>query len=570
MSLRDVLNGSTSLTHHRSISHESPIKSGSNEGLSLSEQELTVQKWSIFWRTTILSALGKTMYPYCRHLRMLDLRDLGYLLEDDKFRGKISKHFFSDDLARFHFAVNTPGKRQVARLDRNKIVFAIGDEITQHAPLLEALSEPSLLDTLSTALLTWAPRLSHLRSLDLFDGKALAHETLRNLLHAHCPNLERLKIYRSSSIEADHALATFISGMPEDRLVHFENIGDCGIGAETCLALNTHGKSLIEMKLSLGEEGILALGLLQECTTLHTLSISAERTSVDLKATQNDVYLQIVEWLKQCKNLKDVSFHNIASAPDLIVPVLLNQKVELEELDINANREEAMYAVKDHHDFHEALSHQRTLRRLHLRADPENITRDDIEKFMNALCSLKGLQELKLTRISDYFSDEHISLLGQHMPDLEELYIGGYGVSNNCFPAIAKLTKLKQVTFSGITNFTTNGIMNFVEQLGPGNSGFSLSVDNADPDSAISPEEQDILREFIQVNLDGRFDYQLLRGVYAQRSHESRYADTSYRPKRARIRFRGFGLSCISGSAKLGMTWGHCRPPAALLIFPRT
>ena len=41
--------------------------------------------------------------------RYLDLRDLGHLLEDDRFRGQIAKHFFKDDLAEFHI-MQTPGK----------------------------------------------------------------------------------------------------------------------------------------------------------------------------------------------------------------------------------------------------------------------------------------------------------------------------------------------------------------------------------------------------------------------------------------------------------------------------
>ena len=501
------------LTLCYSVSHDLPF--GGSEGLSLAEQELNVQKWSILWRIIILSPLGKAMYPYCRHMRMLDLRDLNFLLDDDKFRGKISQYFFSGELARFHFVINTPGRKGAGRLDRNKILLAVGNEITQQAPLLEGLSEPTMLDTLSTALLDWAPRLSHLRRLELFDGKALADETVRNLLHAHCPNLDRLKIYRSSSIEPDHALAVFISGMPENKLAHFETIGDCGMGAETCLALNGHGKSLTQMKLALTEEGILALGLLQACTALDTLTLTAERTSVDLKATQNDVYLAIVEWLKSCTALKEVGFSNIISAPDLILPVLQNTNVKLEELDINAVKEDSMYVVKDHHDFHHALSQQPSLRRLRLRADPDPVTRDDIEQLMNALCSLKGLRELKLTRISDYFSDEHITLLCQHMPDLEEFYIGGYGVSDNVFPGVAELKSLKQATFSGITTFTSGGITDYIEQLSPGNAGLVLSVDNADPDSAISQEEQDLLRELIQVRVEGRFEYQLLRGTFS-------------------------------------------------------
>ena len=59
------------------------------EAESAPQQELLVQKWSIMWRSIILSARGGTLYPYCRYLRSLELRDLQYLLEDQKFRGKI-------------------------------------------------------------------------------------------------------------------------------------------------------------------------------------------------------------------------------------------------------------------------------------------------------------------------------------------------------------------------------------------------------------------------------------------------------------------------------------------------
>lgn len=501
------------LTAIESSCHESPVKGGGNEGLPLPVQELNVQKWSILWRTIILSALGKTAFPYCRYLRFLDLRDLGYLLEDDKFRGQIASHFFKDDLARFHFTIRGIGKARIVRLDRPKIIHAIADEITQHAPMLEAISEPTGLDVLSTALLTWAPRLGHLQRLDLFDGRAFADHQVRNLLHAHCPNLEMLKIYRSSSTEADNALATFIGGMPENKLTYFENHGDCGIGAETCLAMNSHSKSLKHLKLGLSEDGVLALGLLQGCTALRTLSVSSDRVSVDLKSAQNDTYLEIVEWLRNCISLKDVSFHNIISAPDLVTPVLLNKGVTLEELDINATKEDAMYVVKDHHDFHRALSEQPTLRRLHLRADPDTMARDDIDILMTSLCSLAGLRELRLTRITDYFTDEHISLLAQHLPDLEELTIGGYGISDAVFAAISTLTNLKAVTFSGVTTFTTEGITEYIDKLGPGNTGLVLSVDMADQDTAIMSDEQDLLRELIAAKVDGRFDYQLLRGM---------------------------------------------------------
>ena len=477
----------------------------------MAEQELTVQRWSILWRTITLSAFGKTIYPYCRYLRYLDLRDLGDLLDDDKFRGKISKHFFTGELAQFHFVLEIPIRVRTVRLDSKKIINGIGDVITQHAPLLEALSEPTNSNVLSNSLLQWTPRLTHLKSLDFWDGKALANEEIRNLLHAHCPNLSSLRLYSSTNEDADHILAAFISGMPDNSLTYFENISYCRIGAETCLALNSHGKSLRSLKLELEDDGILALALLQGCTSLEILSMSAPVTLVNLKETQHDVYLEIIEWLMNCTSLQDISFNNFVSAPDLLLPILLKKDIALQKLQIYAT-EGSMYIVKDHHDFHQALTQQTSLRTLLLRADPDPPTRDDLEILIDSFCSLEGLREMRLYRISDYFSDDHINTLATRLLSLEDLYIGGYGISDAVWPSLAKLENLKYITFSGVTTFTFDGIANFVDQLGEGNSGLALSVDNADPDVAISQEGQDLIRDLLAAKVDGRFEYTLLRG----------------------------------------------------------
>lgn len=443
---------------------------------------------------------------------MLDLRDLGHLLEDDKFKGNVSKQFFAGDLSRFHFTRTAPTRARMEILDRRKIIFAIGDEITQQSPLIQALSEPFESDILSTALLVWPPRLANLQRLEVFDGKVIADETVRNLLHAHCPNLDTIGVYRSQASEGDHALGSLISGMPENKLVKLESHGDCGIAAETCLALNNHGQSLREISLFLNQEGMLALGLLQGCTALDRIVIATDPSAVDLKATENDVYLEVVEWLKSCTGLRHLEFQNVLSAPDLILPVLEEGKIALEALTINA-KYDSRYLVKDHHDFHRALSRQTGLQKLRLQADPDPASRDDVETLMNTFCSLSNLNELTITSISDYFSDGQINMLTQHLPKLQELYIAGYGITDAVWSDMAKLKDLKNVTFSGVTAFTSGGIVNFVEQLGPGNAGLSLSVDMADPDSALTQEEQDLLRELFQVQFDGRFEYQLLRGM---------------------------------------------------------
>ena len=65
-----------------------------------------------------------------------------------------------------------------------------------------------------------------------------------------------------------------------------------------------------------------------------------------------------------------MTFSNIVSAPDLITPALVKKTLTLHDLDISA-KDDAMYVVKDHHDFHQALAEQTSLRNIQLCADAE-------------------------------------------------------------------------------------------------------------------------------------------------------------------------------------------------------
>ena len=58
---------------------------------NVAQLELFVQRWAIKWRSIALSTLNETSFPYYRYIRALDLRDLGNLLSDERFRGKIER-----------------------------------------------------------------------------------------------------------------------------------------------------------------------------------------------------------------------------------------------------------------------------------------------------------------------------------------------------------------------------------------------------------------------------------------------------------------------------------------------
>jgi hypothetical protein len=276
--------------------------------------------------------------------------------------------------------------------------------------------------------------------------------------------------------------------------------------------LNKHGKSLAVIKLYLTGDKLQALGCLRECTSVSTLAIEYSGPADDLKKNDNDLYLEVAEWLRNCNELRDISITNMVSAPDMILPILLTDSIQLNKLQINSN-EGLMYLVKDHQDFHQSLGQKQSLQELSLRADPEGLLGDPLAEVTNSICSLSNLRYLHLTRISDYFSNQHVKAFAQHLVNLEHIYIGGYGITDGVWDAMARLKNLKTLTFSGLTMFTAQGILSFVDQLSDGNQGLLLGVDNADADSPLTSEEQELVQEALTAKVNGSFAYQLLRGM---------------------------------------------------------
>jgi hypothetical protein len=74
--------------------HSAPVRGGGDDlyGLPLATKLLSIQRWSILWRSIIASALDATLFPYCRYIKNLDFRDLGNLLDEDQFRNKVYKY----------------------------------------------------------------------------------------------------------------------------------------------------------------------------------------------------------------------------------------------------------------------------------------------------------------------------------------------------------------------------------------------------------------------------------------------------------------------------------------------
>ncbi|KAF2006962.1 hypothetical protein P154DRAFT_421161, partial [Amniculicola lignicola CBS 123094] len=341
------------LTNLYKSHHRAPVRdAGGDETVSMATKQLMVQRWSILWRSIVASAFETTLFPYCRYIRALDLRDLGYLLEDEHFRGKITKHFFSAPLAKFQIMHPGPLRRSgrgFARLDFTSITDAIGEVVTQHTPMLEQISGPLL----SHALVRWAPRLPRLQALELWDGSPLEDQLVHASIYQHCPHFNSLSIFTWAAEERDHKFSEFIGTVRPQSLKNIETIRDIGASAETFLALNAHSKSLKDLKLCVSNDSLPHLSLLKGCTALEALKIEDTHGSMDLEKTQNDVFLEVIDWLLKCEDLRRLSFTKLLSAAPIVTPLLLQDRIKLRELEIDS------YVPKDCAVFHQALVNQR-------------------------------------------------------------------------------------------------------------------------------------------------------------------------------------------------------------------
>ncbi|KAF2687022.1 hypothetical protein K458DRAFT_385844 [Lentithecium fluviatile CBS 122367] len=492
------------LTHLYRAHHKAPVRGGGeDETVPQATKLLFVQKWSIMWKSLIASSLGATLFPYCRYIRMLDFRDLENLLDDDQFKVKISKQFFAGPLAPFYKAdtMKRANGRKYERLNIKAIIDAIGEAVTQHTPTLEMISG----QLNSSALIRWVPRLPRLQGLELWDGSALEDALVPACIHEHCPNFNSLMIFTWYGQDRDHKFSQFISAMRPNSLKAIYTISDVGAAAETFLALSSHGRSLTELRISVSNDSMPHLSLLAGCASLEALRIEDAHGTIVLEETQNDVFLETINWLRNCENLERLSFVQVLSASALVTPVLLEHKIHLRNLEIDS------YVLSNSRQFHQALVHQKdSLSFLSLSGDTDGMFRDDVDILVD---SVKQLTQLKVLRLllQEVFHEEHLMAIIANLSLLEELYVNGLELTDRILDFVGNLGNLRSATLAGISKFTIDGLLEFVSRLGPGNQGIRVMIDMADPDTMLPDEQVTLIRESLWEKADGTLDYTLWR-----------------------------------------------------------
>lgn len=306
--------------------------------------------------------------------------------------------------------------------------------------------------------------------------------------------------------DRDHKFAQFISTIRPNSLNAIYNINDIGAAAETFLALNAHSTSLKELRLCVSNDSIPRLSLLGGCTALEALRIEDVHGTITLEETQNDVFLETIDWLRKCEGLKRLSFTRFLSASALVTPLLLEHKILLRSLEIDS------YVLKDSRQFHQALAHQKdTLTFLSLSGETDGMFRDDVEIIVDSIKQLTQLRTLRLL-LQEVFHEDHLVSVIQNLGLLEELYVSGLELNDRVLESVGNLHNLRSVALAGISKFTIDGLLEFVSHLGPGNEGIRVMVDMADPDTLLPEEQVSLVRESLFEKTGGSFDYTPWRG----------------------------------------------------------
>jgi hypothetical protein len=384
----------------------------------------------------------------------------------------------------------------IARLIIPLILEAVGESITSYVSESASQSWSTVaLEDLSgdintTSLSRWTGRLSKLKSLAIWDARALNASVATSIAN-NCFDFDDLRVYRVGD-DSDTSLASFFSALRPNTLRSFGTQSADGVGPETLLALNHHSGSLKTLKLNdIKSNGIRSLSNLQGCDTLEVLDLKAHMHAefIDLKATENDVFLEVISWLRKCEQLRELFVKGLISSPSILTEVCLSHNTRLQKLVVTG------YPMIDNQDFHRALSHQTSLEHLELEADPEGGLRDDIDILIYSITKLPKLKHLNLHSTSEYFRTQDIISLAPHMKNLEEFLFTGYDVDDGIWHSLSNLHQLRVLNILAVSSFTHDGILAFISSLRDTNQGLLLAVMKQTPLRAFSETQQDIIRK---------------------------------------------------------------------------
>lgn len=397
----------------------------------VAQQKWTVSQWALQWRSIILSSLGKTAFPYCLYIQSLDLRNLVDLLEDDIFRDNFQDMFFwslqpLDGAQSNSRTLRSKGKERT-QFNIPLIINSVGESISRFVG--DSANMPGTTAALDAIDLsgninpvefpTWIGRLPRLESMALWDGTVL-NGHVGEVIRMHCQNFKSLSIYTCHGDKVDFNLASFLNALPINTLRSLRVFSYNDIAGETFKALNQHRESLADLALgNLKDPAIRSLSVLKGLTALQNLDLDDAQGRINLESTANGSFLDVIEWVTGCTQLKTICLNRFVDGPAIVKAVCSNNEIRLNSLTLRG------YTFANNIPLHSSLSNQPELESLELRAeteeDEDDSTYEDIETLVNSTCFLQELRYLNLLDTSNNFNSIHIELLASSLRKVSAL-----------------------------------------------------------------------------------------------------------------------------------------------------
>ena len=317
-----------------------------------------------------------------------------------------------------------------------------------------------------------------------------------------------LKFPHSDHI-SDHSFAAFLSELSSQSLQSLNNSSSSRFGPKSLQALSCHGESLVDLKLHrLLRDVTVRLSLLKGCTNLVSLSLAESLGETLHNVTPSACFREIVAWLEECKNLQTFACTHI---PALVELVVSNKSIHLTSLEYSGS---VKWQTRDiHKRLYEGLANQKSLQCLWLNEEGfSQYGRAALnpDHLVDSLSKLVNLKDLRMENVSNCFVDKHAVQLATSLPKLEVWFMRGCSFTDGIWHEVASLGSLRFLELSG-ENFSTRGILGFIEKLGPGNNGLVLIMRQEYADDELWFGEKKIQR-IITEKVRGR--YMVVRGKY--------------------------------------------------------
>jgi hypothetical protein len=475
------------------------------------------------WRSIILSSIEQTAYPYCLWIKALPLGHLEILLDDIARDGVRKAELFAPPLQDFFAERDVTRTRQQVKytlLDTAKIITMVADKVTSYVKesadrddRVVALASLEGHQPPADALPRWLSRLSLLTSLTLREGNVLGPATAE-AIRTHCPAFRELRCHWCMGEGVDKTMAGFLTALPANAMETFTILSMNQLGAEALKALGHHAGSLRSLGLaSMRDSTWEHFGALGRCVSLESLSMEGlvVQPVVNWEAEHKQSFLDVIAWLKECRQLRELEMIHVPSTTQLLAPVFQSPSVQLRTL-----RLQLQDAGTDN-AFWDSLGHQTTLKSLGVRWKEENnvvLTPSQQTSFVDSVCACCDLVYLDITNTPLTLDD--LGKMRDALPQLQDLTFDADWLTDPVLLVLARMGNLRAVNINATSSFTSQGIMEFVVALDEASSrkasglsshaGFLLNIMNQNGADKLSEQEERMLQWELESRLGGKLD----------------------------------------------------------------